>query len=49
MKKTYIYPTVNVLRLKTKIAILTTSALQKGEDINSGQGDARAFVFEYEE
>ena len=41
MKKTYIEPTTKVYMLNTKKTILTTSVLQVGNTIDSGEGDAR--------
>ena len=41
MKKTYITPAANEIKLNTKNVILTTSGMSVGSPINSGYGDAR--------
>lgn len=46
MKKTYIQPTSDILRVHVRSLLLSTSVLGVGDDMNSGSGDSREVDFE---
>ncbi len=48
MKKTYIQPTADLIRLHVKNALLIASQLGTGDDITSGSGDSREVDFDFD-